>query len=137
MPSVLIVDDEAGFRELLTRFLAQLDCTIEQAGDAESALELLNLIPVAVVLCDLSMPGRGGEWLVAQIHDRFPTVAIILATSNDAVPPRVSLQRGVVGYLLKPFVMVDVLNAVAEAIVWNRAASRQAERKLDNTKRQE
>jgi hypothetical protein len=34
-------------------------------------------------------------------------------------------------------VRVDVLNAVAEAIVWNRAASRQAERKLDNTKRQE
>jgi DNA-binding NtrC family response regulator len=128
---VLIVDDETGVRELLKRWLAPVDCSLCEAADAESALQIMDTTPIAAVVCDLSMPGRGGEWLVAQIRERFPTVAIVLATINDAVPPRVSLQRGVVGYLIKPFVRADVLNAVAEAIAWHRAASRQAERKRE------
>jgi CheY-like chemotaxis protein len=128
--SVLIVDDEAGVRELLTRWLAPADCSLCEAADAESALQLLESRPIAAVVCDLSMPGYGGEWLVSQIRERFPTVAIILATSNDAVPPRISLQRGVVGYLLKPFERTDVLNAVADAIAWHRVASRQRIGKL-------
>ncbi len=132
MPSVLIVDDEAAVRELLTRWLAPVDCSLCEAADAESALHILERKPIAVALCDLSMPGQGGEWLVSQIRERFPTVAIVIATSNDAVPARVSLQRGVVGYLLKPFVRADTLNTVAEALAWHRAASRQAERKRDD-----
>jgi len=132
VPSVLIVDDEGGVRELLTRWLAPVDCTLFEAADAESALQLMEIKTIAAVVCDLSMPGRGGEWLVGQIRERFPTVAIVLATSDDAVPTRVSLQRGVVGYLLKPFERAEVLNAVTEALVWHRAASSQANRKLDN-----
>jgi CheY-like chemotaxis protein len=132
VPSVLIVDDEAGVRELLARWLAPVDCTLREAADAESALRILEHEPIAAVLCDLAMPGPSGEWLVSQVRERFPTVAIVIATSNDAVPPRLSLQRGVVGYLLKPFVRADILNTVAEAIAWHRAAVRQAERKRDD-----
>jgi DNA-binding NtrC family response regulator len=131
---VLVVDDEAGVRELLMRWLTPVDCTVCEAADAESALQLLEIKPIAAVVCDLSMPGRGGEWLVGQIRERFPTVAIVLATSDDAVPSRVSLQRGIVGYLVKPFVRTEVLNSVTEALVWHRAAARQAERQLDNVK---
>ena len=132
MPSVLIVDDEVEVRELLTRWLAPVDCSVFEAADAESALQILEVTPIAAVLCDLLLPGQGGEWLVSQIRERFPTVAIVIATSNDAVPPRVTLQHGVVGYLLKPLVRADILNTVAEAIAWHRAASRQAERARDD-----
>jgi DNA-binding NtrC family response regulator len=132
VPSVLIVDDESGVRELLTRWLAPVNCSLCTAADAESALRTLELEPIAAVVCDISTPEHGGEWLVSQIRERFPTVAIMIATSNDAVPPLVTLQRGVVGYLLKPFVRADIVNTVAEAIAWHRAASRQAERKLDD-----
>jgi FixJ family two-component response regulator len=43
----------------------------------------------------------------------------------------VSGQRGVVGYLGKPFARVDVLNAVNEAIAWHRVAARRAQRDSD------
>jgi DNA-binding NtrC family response regulator len=131
---VLIVDDEAGVRELLMRWLAPVDCTLCEAADAESAWQLLKIKTIAVVVCDLSMPGRGGEWLVGQIREQFPTVAVVLATSDDGVPSRVSLQRGIVGYLVKPFERTEVLNSVTDALVWHRAAVRQADRKLGNTK---
>jgi DNA-binding NtrC family response regulator len=126
--SVLIVDDEIGVRELLLRWLAPLDCHLEQAADAESAVELLTRLQIAAVLCDLSLPGRSGEWLVGQIRERFPTVAMILATSNDSVPIRVTAQRGIVGYLVKPFNRVDLLNAVTDALAWHRAASRKTDK---------
>jgi DNA-binding NtrC family response regulator len=127
--SVLIVDDEDGVRELLIRWLAPLDCNLLEAADAETAIELLDRISVAAVLCDLSLPGHNGEWLVAQICERFPTVAMVLATSDDSVPERIAFRRGIVGYLVKPFARLNVLNAVTDAIAWHRAASRRVDRK--------
>jgi DNA-binding NtrC family response regulator len=128
---VLIVDDESSVRELLLRWLAPFDYSLHEAVDAESAISVLETIPVSVVLCDLSMPGRGGEWLVSEIRERFPTVAIVLATGDDAVPPRVSIQRGVVGYLVKPFNRSDTVSCVGDAVAWHRAASGKAQRERE------
>jgi len=128
---VLIVDDESPVRALLARWLAPFEYSIHEAVDAESAISVLERVQVSVVLCDLSMPGRGGEWLVSQIRERFPTVAVVLATGNDAVPPRVSIQRGVVGYLVKPFSRSDVVSSVGDAVAWHRAASSKAQRERE------
>ena len=128
---MLIVDDEASVRAILTLWLQTTDYTPLEAADAESALAVLETEPVAVALCDLSMPGRGGEWLVSEIHNRFPTVAVVLITGDDNLVPRVSGQRGVVGYLGKPFARLDVLNAIDEAATWHRVAARKAQRDSD------
>ena len=57
-----------------------------------------------------------------QLRQRVPSVAIVLATANDSVPPVVSLQRGVVEYLVKPFERDRVLAAVRRAVEWHEAA---------------
>ena len=119
---VLIVDDEPGVRELLTRWLVPAGYAVHEAGDAEAAVEILGTLHVGVVLCDQAMPGLGGEWLISQIRDRFPHVAVILATGGN-VPPRVSLQPGVVGYIGKPFSRALALSAVADAMIWHRVTS--------------
>ena len=60
--------------------------------------------PADIALCDVNMPGRDGVWLAAQIRERFPTTAVIMATSVDDVDMAVSsLRNDVVDYLLKPF----------------------------------
>ena len=51
-------------------------------------------------------------------------MALIFVTGNDAVPPRVTLQSGVVGYLVKPFTPEAVRDAVRDAMVWHRVAAR-------------
>lgn len=121
--NVLIVDDESPMRALLSRFLTPAGYQLFEAGDADAAMTVLSSQPIAVALCDRSMPGRDGIWLVEQIRAQFPTVAIILATADDAVPPRVSLQAGVVGYLVKPFKQSLVVDAVHDAVAWHRAAA--------------
>ena len=125
---VLIVDDEQPMRELLSRWLAPDGHAIVEAADADSALAILEQQPVAVMLCDRTMPGKGGDWLVAQVRDRFPNVAVILATADDAIPARISLQDGVLGYLVKPFRVDQVRGAVHDAIAWHHVASRSPQR---------
>lgn len=124
MSAVLIVDDEAAIRQLLTRWLSAGGHSVLEAPDAESALQVLASHPVGAVLCDKSMPGHDGLWLIEQMRERFPNVAIILATADDAVPPRISLQSGILGYLVKPFKQPRVLEAVQDAMAWHRVAAK-------------
>ena len=131
--TVLIVDDEQPMRDLVSRVLAPLGHSILQAADADAAVELLRTQPIAVALCDRSMPGRGGDWLVERIRADHPSVAVILATADDAVPPRISLQNGVLGYLVKPFNADQLRTAVADAITWHQAAVRSSKRQPSAT----
>ena len=126
--TILIVDDEQPMRELVTRLLAPLGHTLLQAPDAETAVTLLDQQETAVVLCDRLMPGRDGDWLVEQVRAQHPAVAVILATADDAVPPRISLQNGVIGYLVKPFNPDQLRTAVADAIAWHQAAAKSSKR---------
>jgi DNA-binding NtrC family response regulator len=128
MGVVLIVDDEQPLRELLSRWLTGHH-VVHEAENAEAALAVLASEPVGVALCDRSMPGHDGFWLIEQIRKHHPAVAIILATADDAIPPRISLQNGIVGYLVKPFKAPLVLSAVDDALVWHQTAHNQQKSK--------
>lgn len=119
MNSVLIVDDEAAVRELLSRWLAAEGHEIRVAVTAESALEAMASACADVVLCDVEMPGQGGLWLAAQLRDRYPLTAMVLATALDSVPPATSLRAGIVEYLVKPFDRANVVGAVALGVTWH------------------
>lgn len=115
--AVLIVDDEAGFRELLARWLGTAQYTALEASSAEEGLEILAQSPhVKLVIADLEMPGKGGAWLVDEMRQHFPTTAVVLATVDDQVPGTLSLQPGVVGYLVKPLTRDAVLRLVATGV---------------------
>src|SRR5687767_96027 len=99
---VLVVDDQSGFRELLKRFLEPAGYEVRTASDAHEALARLADAPPAVAILDVHMPGPNGLWLANQIRSGSPTTAIVLATSDDTVPPVESLKKGVVAYIVKP-----------------------------------
>ena len=122
MSSVLIVDDEAGIREILTRWLSGEGYDIREAPDAETALDEMAKSVADVVMCDVEMPGRGGLWLAAELGQRFPATAIVLATALDSVPPMISLKPSIVEYLVKPFAQDLVVRAVARGIEWHGVA---------------
>jgi DNA-binding NtrC family response regulator len=130
--SILIVDDDARIREFLVRWLKPAGHDMREAPDAETALDLVVAGPPEVVLCDMQMPGRGGLWLVEQLRTQFPAVAIVLATAIASVPPVVSLQAGVVEYLVKPFDRERVIAAVDRAVAWHRSAAARATAETTN-----
>ena len=120
--SVLVVDDEAPIRQILMRWLAPAGYETREAGDADAALEALTTSPADVVLCDVQMPGHDGLWLVAQMRERFPDVAVVLATASHTVTPAASMQPAIVEYLVKPLTREPVLSAVRRGVEWRRAA---------------
>ena len=124
MSNILIVDDERPVREVLSLWLSAEGFTIVEAADAESALKVLAEKPIAVATIDKDMPGHDGTWLVEQIQKQHPAVAMLLASGDDQIAPRVSLSRGIQGYLVKPFKRELVVGAVKDAVQWHQVAAK-------------
>jgi DNA-binding NtrC family response regulator len=125
MSEVLVVDDEKQTRDLISIWLRAAGHTVSEAPDAESALEVLKDKPIAVMTIDKDMPGNGGVWLVEQVQQAYPAIAMLLASGDDQIPPRVSLSRGIQGYLVKPLKRELVVGAVADALAWHTVAAKQ------------
>ena len=89
-----------------------------EAEDAQTALDVMTQTPCDVIFCDIQMPGKDGLWLTAQLRRTYPMSAVILATGVSSVPPNVSMQAGVLAYLVKPFTRQALLTSLATAIKW-------------------
>jgi CheY-like chemotaxis protein len=121
------VDDEQVIREMLSRVLRRANYVVHLASDADAALQILETTCVGTILVDRNMPGRNGDWLIAEVRDRFPATAVILAT-GEYVRPDQTLTQGVVGFLSKPFSPETLLHAVSDAMVWHQVAARRRTR---------
>src|SRR5688572_13474232 len=101
---VLVVDDEAGIRTLLTRMLQDWGYGVRDVGSATEALELIASDPPEILLCDVAMPEHDGLWLAEQVHARWPQTAIIMSTAqNDPATVLTSRKLGALAYVTKPF----------------------------------
>jgi len=121
--SVLVVDDDVSLRPMLASWVNRFGFCAFEAASAESALTQLEATPTDIALCDVNMPGHDGVWLAARIRERFPTTAVIMATSVDDADVAVStLSNDVVDYLLKPFDSTRLREALALGLDWHRAS---------------
>jgi CheY-like chemotaxis protein len=116
MKNILVVDDDPGVRGLLRRVIGDMGHRVTEAGDALSALEVLEKGDVNLALVDVRMPGRDGVWLVDQIVTRFPGTPVALATGLSEMDPHVTLRAGVVGYVVKPFKRSDLADVIRAAL---------------------
>ncbi len=123
LASVLVVDDETGVRDLLTRWLAAGGYDVHTASNATEALRHVTGDPPAVAVCDIRMPGHDGLWLAQQIRQTAPETAVIMATGvQDAASAVTSVQRGAIDYLTKPFGRDRLRESVSRGVEWHRSA---------------
>ncbi len=114
---VLVVDDDAGVRMVVSRLLIQAGFEVSPAGSAMEALDLLATRPIDVVLTDLQMPGVGGLGLVAEIEARAPGLPVIVLTAHGSVPTAVeAMRKGARDFLTKPFDREELLAAIDRAL---------------------
>lgn len=101
--TVLVVDDEDGIRQALTRFLSRLGYQVQTAANATEALERQGAHHPQAMLCDVRMPETSGVELLPKMLARDPDLAIIMLTAIDE--PRTAiecLKLGAHDYLIKP-----------------------------------
>ena len=110
---VLIVDDELPIRTLLARMITGWGYGVRHVGSAVEALEVMAAEPADILLCDVSMPEHDGLWLAEQVHARWPSTAIVMSTAHDDTQTvRTSHKAGTVAYLIKPFDLVMLREAL-------------------------
>jgi CheY-like chemotaxis protein len=114
--TVLVVDDEAGVRHLLTHWIVSLGHTVKAAADAGAAMQIMRESHVDVAVCDILMPGNDGVWLIDQLRAEFPKTAIVIATGLGDMKASVTLRAGVAGYLVKPFQREELATVINHAV---------------------
>lgn len=105
-PKILVVDDEQHQLETICRGLFVYGYESRGARTADEALELLagpEGSSFDLVLTDLTMPGRSGIDLIAQVHARLPDLPIIVITGLAATKEIEWVQKMGLPILQKPF----------------------------------
>jgi len=116
-PVVLVVDDEAGLRDIVRQELDDLGLSALEAGDAQAALAVLRDRDVDVVLTDVRMPGASGTWLCAELSRLHPHLPVIVMTGYGSLPVAVeALRAGAYDFLSKPFPSSQLEAAIQRAL---------------------
>jgi len=114
---VLVVDDNAGFRDSLVSLLDTDELVVVgQAGNGEQALELIESTTPHVVLMDVRMPTMDGIETTRRLKALDPSIGIVALTGlEDQRAVRDMLVAGASGYVLKDSDGDEILTAVREA----------------------
>jgi len=114
---VLVVDDEASIRDLLSKTLALAEYDVDTAPDGTTALDRMRAFNYDLLIADLKMPGMDGLTLIRQakrIKTDLPVIIITgFSTESSAIE---AVNLGVAGYLTKPFRVPQVLAAASKAL---------------------
>jgi len=114
---ILIVDDDPDLIKLLTFRLQGAGYRVESADSAERALAKLAISVPHLVITDLRMGGMDGMALFQNIRKTHPALPVIILTAHGTIPDAVAAtQRGVFGYLTKPFDSKELLSQVDKAV---------------------
>ena len=119
---VLVVDDEAGARELFRAVLERAGADVTAVSSAAEAFECLARVPIDLIVSDIGMPGTDGYSLLTEARNRGISIPAIAVTaygrSEEATRAHAA---GFQVYLPKP-VLPDHLITAAERLTGQRAA---------------
>jgi excisionase family DNA binding protein len=116
-PRILVVDDEASIRDLLSKTLALAEYDVDLAPDGRTALERLRVIPYDLLITDLKMPGVDGLTVIREARRLKTDLPVLIITGYSTEASAIeAVNLGVSGYLTKPFRVPRVLAAAAKAL---------------------
>jgi response regulator RpfG family c-di-GMP phosphodiesterase len=136
-PNILVVDDEPATQAYLC------DCLTEQApyrctgvGSPDEALNVFRVDTVDIAVIALKTTENASMRLARQLRQDVPDLPVVLITGTRSFDAAVEAMRiGVFDYLLKPFEMSELIDAVDRAAAWRHEAL-QARSRPDDLLRQ-
>ncbi len=115
--SILVVDDDPDLLRLMQIRLTAAGYAVSTAESGERALVQASIARPQLVVTDLRMGGMDGMALFESMRADHPTMPVIILTAHGTIPDAVAaVQRGVFGYLTKPFEPKALLTEVERAL---------------------
>jgi len=122
--TILLVDDDPDILKLVSMRLTAAGYSVQTAESAERALSSMAASRPQLVITDLKMGGKDGLALFDDIHERAPTLPVIILTAHGTIPDAVAATKhGVFGFLPKPFDGKLLLEQVEQALRLSGASS--------------
>jgi DNA-binding response OmpR family regulator len=109
VPTIVVIEDEPGIADFLTRGLTAAGFTVQVALDGEAGLTLALGDGADLVVLDLMLPRRSGTEILGDLVEQRSALPVIVLTARGEVEDRVrGLLGGAVDYMVKPFVLAEL-----------------------------
>ncbi|HMM51823.1 MAG: response regulator [Burkholderiales bacterium] len=113
---ILVVDDDEGLRDLLTRYLAANGYEADGVADGAAMKRHLAAHPVDLILLDVMLPGESGLSLARTLAAEDSPPIIMLSARGEEIDRVVGLEVGADDYLPKPFSHRELLARIAAVL---------------------
>jgi two-component system chemotaxis response regulator CheY len=120
MPRIMIVDDVASIRQIVTKVFQDVGYQVTEAARGDEALDLAKLKRVHLVITDVEMPGMNGLELIKelrQLKSYQTTPILILARDASDVNIMKAETLGASGFIEKPVTPERLLSVVNQVLV--------------------
>ena len=119
MSKILIIEDEAAIRRVLSKILSEESDTyqVEDAEDGASGYEKIKNNDYDLVLCDIKMPKMDGVELLEAVKKIKPEIPIVMISGHGDMETAINTMRmGAFDYISKPPDLNRLLNTVRNAL---------------------
>ena len=121
-PSILVIDDERGFCDVVQVILESQGYQVHKAHHAEAAFGFLNDTTPDLILTDLMMPELDGVSLIRRLQEtpNWAKIPVVMLTAHDEPEIQESaLQAGASGFMGKPFSAGELRSMVGAYFIDN------------------
>ena len=110
---VLVVEDDATVRDVLTTLLGFDGFEVESVDDGAKGLELAETMQPDVVLLDVVLPGMNGLEVCRSLRQKVPNARVVMLTGRGTAEDELDgVSAGADAYLRKPFSSLELLDAM-------------------------
>ena len=121
MDHILIVDDDADIRDLLSEYLEKQGFRVSTAADGRSMRMALGRSAPDLIVLDLMLPGDDGLTLCREVRSKSDVPIIMLTAKTEEIDRVVGLEMGADDYVAKPFSPRELLARIKSILRRSRA----------------
>lgn len=130
MLSILMVDDDAQIRQLLSDYLSGFGMSVVAVADGKAMAEALKKSSFDLVILDLMLPGEDGLSLCRSLRAESDIPILMLTARGEAMDRVVGLELGADDYIVKPFEPRELVARIQTIL--RRARGKREEHKEQN-----
>ena len=118
---IFVIDDEAPIRDTMKAALEEQGYQVACFGNAVDGLESIAKTNPELIVTDLIMPGLNGLELIHRTKQLNPEINVVVVTGHASLESAIgAIRQGASDYLVKPFKIAELLNAVKKALSQKR-----------------